>query len=123
MRTAAAWLAILALGLCGRAAAHVFPQEQVPGAGARLERAPAAVRVRFDAALSAHGCALHVEDERGRPVSGTSRVDPTDSAALLAPLPELPPGRYRVRWRAAGRDGDPVQGDYGFVVDGHPTAR
>ena len=45
------------------------------------------------------------------------QLAPGDNKTLTARVTQtLPPGRYTVRWQAAGADGHPVRGEYLFEV-------
>jgi len=99
------------------ASAHAFPEHQVPGAGAKLDRSPNSVAIRFDRALEPAFSALRVEDEVGK------RVDANDSHTingrndtLEVTLKPLASGRYHVFWTAVALDGHRTHGDYMFTV-------
>lgn len=101
----------------GAASAHAFPEHQVPGAGAKLDRPPKVVTIRFDRALEPAFSVLRVENSAG------SRVDANDSHAindsndtLEVTLKPLASGQYHVFWTAVARDGHRSHGDYMFTV-------
>ncbi len=101
----------------GAARAHAFPEHQVPGAGAVLDRSPKSVSISFDRAVEPAFSSLHVEDAAGK------RVDMNDSHAISGrsdtleiTLKPLTSGRYRVFWVAVARDGHRTHGDYIFTV-------
>lgn len=117
--------ALLVLGLmlfspAGGAFAHnISPQTASPAPGEILEQAPSQVRLTFEEELNEEGSSLQVFDLQGKQVDlGSGGVDLFDAqhAALVVDLPQLAPGAYNVRWRAALADGDASEGAYTFGV-------
>jgi methionine-rich copper-binding protein CopC len=105
-----------ALVYAGTAFAHVFPQKQVPGAGATVA-SPAQISITFDGPLEPAFSTLTVADASGKPVSvAKAIVDPKQPAVITVALPTLAPGRYTVNWAAVASDGHRTHGDYKFNV-------
>jgi copper resistance protein C len=52
------------------------------------------------------------------------RVNSEDPKLLEVSVPRLPPGTYRVFWKAVTRDGHRSTGDYSFVIkkDANPIS-
>jgi methionine-rich copper-binding protein CopC len=99
------------------ASAHAFLDRAVPAVGSKVRKSPAHVRLRFTERLEAGFCSVRVLDARGKRVDkGDARGDPSDSAALLLDLKPLPPGTYKVVWRAVSVDGHVTKGDFTFEV-------
>lgn len=107
---------IAGLAFASAAFAHVFPQKQVPRAGATVA-SPAQVRVIFDGPLEPSFSSLTVTDASGKQVNTEkSGVDAHQAAAMAVPLPPLAPGHYIVHWVAVASDGHRTHGDYAFDV-------
>jgi methionine-rich copper-binding protein CopC len=99
------------------ALAHAFPVRQVPGAGAVLTQAPAAVTIHFDSELEPRLSTLVVRDAQGAQVSADKgKVDAHDHTVLSARLTAVRKGTYHVYWHAETRDGHRTEGDYIFTV-------
>jgi copper transport protein len=114
-------LALLALPLAARAArAHATLVSAEPAPGSRLAAAPARLRLVFSEPI---------EGALGRvtllAASGAMALaaggDPRDVHSLVAPLPALADGGYRVAWRIVSADGHPVDGSFTFSI-GDSTA-
>jgi copper transport protein len=52
----------------------------------------------------------------GRTIALTTSGDPRDGHALVAPVPALAAGTYRIAWRIVSADGHPVKGSLAFRV-------
>jgi methionine-rich copper-binding protein CopC len=101
----------------GSVLAHAFPEQAEPAVGATVEHSPDTVRIQFDADLEPAFSTLHVLNGQGQPVGQTaSLVDPRQSRLLVARLPPLGPGIYKVVWRVVAVDGHVTQGEYTFTV-------
>lgn len=106
----------LAVALSAPAFAHVFPQQQEPGAGATVA-APARVRIAFDGNLEPAFSSLTVTDAAGKPVGAAkAHVDPQHPNVIELALPPLAAGKYTVNWAAVAADGHRTHGDYTFTV-------
>lgn len=100
----------------GAAFAHVFPQRQMPGAGAAVA-SPAQVTITFDGPLEPAFSSLKVNNAAGAQVNtAKSRVDPKQPDVMSIALPPLAAGRYTVHWAAVASDGHRSHGDYPFNV-------
>ena len=102
------------LSLVSPAGAHSLLLASVPSAGDVVTGVPA-VTLRFNNRIE-----KKLSQIRLVPPGGGARVLPVrvDGAvdALEAPLPPLPPGRYRVDWRVLSTDGHVVSGTFAFSV-------
>jgi methionine-rich copper-binding protein CopC len=89
-----------------------------PADGAQLAEAPRDVRAWFNLPLIEPGSGLAVTDQDERRVdAGNTRHDDVDPALLVAELPALAPGRYKVTWRVmAANDLDYNEGSFTFTV-------
>ena len=98
--------------------AHAFPVNNMPGAGASLEKAPTAVSIEFDGELEPVFSKLIVKDVNGMQVSqGQGQVEESNAKILTTKLNKIGPGQYHVYWNVVSRDGHRTQGDYTFTVE------
>ncbi|HSK37645.1 MAG TPA: copper resistance CopC family protein, partial [Actinomycetota bacterium] len=82
------------------AAAHGVLASSEPAGGSSLERAPAAVTLRFTERPDPGLSSVRVLDSRGRVVAGgPTRPVPGRPSELRVSLAELPAGGYTVTWR------------------------
>jgi methionine-rich copper-binding protein CopC len=106
--------AALAVFLASAASAHSLLLASVPAAET-VVASPPAITLRFNNRVE-----KKLSQIRLVPAQGSPRVLPvrTDGAVdtLEAPLPPLPPGRYRVEWRVLSTDGHVVSGVFAFRV-------
>lgn len=111
-------LAVSALiALCGFTYMHLHLKASLPAADSTVQSAPSQIMLIF----STHPEAAFSRVQLMRPDSTlvpTDKLTGTpDSLALAAPITgKMGPGRYTVRWRAAGRDGHPSSGEFAFIV-------
>jgi len=96
------------------ALAHSLLLESSPAAGATVAPPPE-VRLRFNGRLEKRLSRLALVDERGdrRPLALDASGGPD---RLQAPLPPLPPGRYRLEWQVLSTDGHVVSGSFAFQI-------
>jgi copper transport protein len=117
-RRAAAALLLLLL-YPAVAAAHQRLLGTSPARDGVVAVVPHEIRLRFYEPVQLVFTTIRLVDADGAPVAlGDARV-PADSATVLV-VPVAGPlrsGRYTVRWATASRDGHPVQGEFGFVID------
>ncbi len=113
------WARLLALLLAlillpTLAQAHAVLMESSPADGARVERPPAEIRLRFNEPVTP--VAIHAFGPGGALVLPGPAVASDD--ALRVPLPPLPatPGPYTVSYRVTSGDGHPVAGSLLFGV-------
>jgi putative copper export protein/methionine-rich copper-binding protein CopC len=119
-RAVAALLAVLLCLAPSLARAHTHLVRSEPAAGARLDRAPTALRLVFSEQVQLPFTRVRLlgADERERPL-GILSAEGGTGAALLVPITgALAPGRYAVAWQTGGRDGHPVRGRFSFTVLG-----
>jgi methionine-rich copper-binding protein CopC len=110
------FVAALAIaGLATPAFAHAFLQRAEPGAGATLKAPPTRVALVFSEKLEPVFSGIAVSDVAGRNVEAGAAV--FSGNAMVAPLRQLPPGRYRVVWHAVSVDTHRTEGAYSFTVN------
>ncbi|MDQ1710760.1 MAG: copper transport protein [Frankiaceae bacterium] len=117
-RATVALVALLALGLAAPAAsAHAVLVSTDPAAGAVLDRAPAAVTLRFGEAVEASFGAIRVYDANARRVDDGAVGHPGGHGNTVAVgLRPLTNGAYVVTWRVVSADSHPVHGAFTFQV-------
>jgi methionine-rich copper-binding protein CopC/uncharacterized membrane protein len=100
------------------AAAHGVLESSEPAGGRSLERAPAAVTLRFSERPDPGLSTVRVLDSGGRVVAGgPARPVAGRPLELRVPLAELPAGGYTVTWRIVSAvDGHRTDGVFGFGV-------
>src|SRR5437763_1165395 len=109
--------ALLAATFAGVASAHGFLEHASPRVGSVVERAPAQVSLWFTQELEPTLSSVHVLDATGKQVDAKDKqVDAKDASIMRVSLPPLPPGKYRVVWRAQSVDTHAAEGDFTFEV-------
>jgi copper resistance protein C len=97
------------------ASAHAFLDHAVPKVGGAVAAPPATVHIWFTQDLEPAFSSIEVVDAAGK------RVDKDDSTVqagseMLVSLKPLPPGKYKVRWRALSVDTHETTGTFTFTV-------
>jgi methionine-rich copper-binding protein CopC len=102
----------------GQALAHAQLVKADPKVGSTIAAAPARVWLQFDEVIRPAASGVQLVEPDGKAVVLTPLAhDPKNTRAVTAPLPpNLPAGRYLVRWRALSPDGHRTQGDFGFTI-------
>jgi copper transport protein len=112
---AAALGVLLVVLLAAPASAHASLVAIDPPDGARLDAAPAEVRLTFSERVSADLGGVRVLGPDGAQVEqGATTVDGTEVAVALQP--DLPEGTYVITYRVVSADGHPVRGASVFGV-------
>ncbi|HET6763912.1 MAG TPA: copper resistance CopC family protein, partial [Longimicrobiaceae bacterium] len=111
-----AFAAVLLLVSARAADAHAGLVSSSPAAGDTLRAAPRRLVLRFTEPVEASSSGVVLLTPDGGSLTLAPRPDPTDVAALVADLPPLAPGGYRVEWRTLSADGHPVDGTFVFYV-------
>lgn len=99
------------------ALAHTRLEASSPQANSVVSPAPAQLRLQFSDPLELPFSKVKLVDEGGAVVTPSKiAVDPANAKALLATIPVLHAGAYRVQWSTVTRDGHKVKGEYSFRV-------
>src|ERR687895_547068 len=100
------------------AAAHGALASSEPAGGSSLERAPAAVTLRFTERPDPGLSTVRVLDSRGRVAAGgPAQPVPGRPEELRVPVAGLPAGGYTVAWRIVSAvDGHRTDGVFGFGI-------
>jgi copper resistance protein C len=97
--------------------AHASLDRSDPKVGTTLKSSPETIRIWFDCDIESGSSQIVVRNAENKIVDkGDSRVDAADPKLLQVSVPVLPPGRYRVIWSVAVRDGHRSNGDFTFKV-------
>jgi methionine-rich copper-binding protein CopC len=99
------------------AQAHARLEASEPKAGSVVNGAPQMMRLAFNEALEQAFSKVVVVDGANRAM-GLQRVelDKADPKILVATLPQLHAGQYRVEWSAVSHDGHKSKGEFTFSV-------
>lgn len=109
--------AVFLLLAASDAHAHTALRRSDPAAGARLERAPATIRLWFRERVQLAVTRVRLVGPGGGETLLALAADPGDSSGVVAAVPaSVAAGRWVVRWQTGGRDGHPVRGEFSFVV-------
>lgn len=99
------------------AAGHAFVDHASPRVGSVVHVAPSEVKIWFTEQLEPAFSTLRVVDGDGKQVDAKDkRIDGKDRTVMRVSLPALPPGTYRVFWRALSVDTHVTEGDFTFLV-------
>lgn len=111
--------AIVAAAMVGAPAAlaHTKLEASSPQANSVVSPAPAQVRLQFSDPVELPFSKIKIVDVQGAVVTPSQiAVDPANAKALIATIPTLHAGAYRVQWSTVTRDGHKVKGEFGFRV-------
>jgi methionine-rich copper-binding protein CopC len=100
----------------GAAGAHSLLLESVPASGATLTAPPRELMLRFNNRIEKSLSRVRLVDGQG--AGGPLAVTAGDGAAdrLIAALPPLGAGRWRVEWQVLSTDGHVVSGRFDFTL-------
>ena len=107
---------LCALAMGSDANAHAFLAKSNPAVGATVA-APKTLRLEFTEAVELAFSGIDVANGSGGAVPARNvRLDPNDRKVLLADVPPLTPGAYRVKWHVVSVDTHRTEGDFAFSV-------
>lgn len=110
-------VAFAALATAPCAFAHAFLDHADPRVGSTVDHAPSQVTLRFTEALEPAFSKVKVLDANGHEVDAKDgAVDANDRTVMHATVRNLPPGKYRVEWRAVSADTHVTSGNFTFEV-------
>jgi hypothetical protein len=99
------------------ASAHAFLDHAAPAVGSTVHGSPSSIKLWFTQPLEPAFTTIKVLDQAGKQVdNGDKAVDAADDTLLRISLPQLPPGTYRVVWRALSVDTHVTEGAFTFDV-------
>jgi len=107
---------IFAFAAPGKAEAHAFLLKSIPAVGATV-KASDMLRLEFSEGVELAFSGIDVSSGAGSAVATKNvRFNGADHKVLLADLPPLLPGTYRVKWHAVSVDTHRTEGDFSFTV-------
>ena len=113
----AAVIAVAAVMIFHAAAiAHVALLASQPAANSVLPASPPSLRLEFSEPVEPAVAHLSIVETAGRAIPLTPANDPHDAYVIVATVPTLAPGGYRVQWHVVSEDGHPVGGSFTFTV-------
>ena len=110
-------LLALALTLAAAAAAHAHSLllSSVPAANAVLTTSPPSITLRFNNRIEKRLSRVRLVDEHGTTATApTTRAEGESAETLVAAVPPLAAGAWRVEWQVFSTDGHVVSGSYQF---------
>jgi methionine-rich copper-binding protein CopC len=111
--------AIAAFGcvITSAAFAHAKLESSTPPANAVVSPAPTELRLQFNERLELPFSKVKLVDERGAVIEASKpAADGANLNSLVAKVPALHAGAYRVQWSTVTRDGHKVKGEFSFRV-------
>jgi methionine-rich copper-binding protein CopC len=97
------------------AVAHSLLLASSPAANAVVTASPPYLVLRFNNRIEKRLSRVRLVDERGTVATApTAHADDETAESLLAAVPPLAPGRWRVEWQVFSTDGHVVTGSYQF---------
>ena len=106
----------LLLAVAGPALAHSLLLESAPGAGATLAASPSTLMLRFNNRIEKPLSRVRLVDASGAPQALTLSPNAGGADRLVATMPPLGPGTWRVEWQVLSTDGHVVAGRFQFTV-------
>jgi copper transport protein len=100
--------------------AHAVLMESVPGDGASLTAAPAAVTLRFNEPVTP--IRIQLLDQQGRDMTDPQSAVAVNETVRLALPPGLPNGLYVASYRVTSADGHPVASSFTFGIGVTPQS-
>ncbi len=117
MRIPAMLSAALLLLPPGAALAHARLVKADPAVGSSVDKAPSQLRLRFNEVIRPAASGVRLTWPDGHSAVLNLAKDAENPETVIAAAPGvLPPGPYKVEWRALSPDGHHTQGDYGFTI-------
>jgi methionine-rich copper-binding protein CopC len=109
--------AALALGAASTAQAHAHLESSLPKADSVVDAPPKQLRLQFNEMLEPAFSKVKLTGANNAAIALTAvGVDKTNNKAIIATVPPLPSGQYRVQWSAAAHDGHVTKGELSFRV-------
>ena len=107
--------AVLVLASVAPADAHSLLLSSVPAADAVLQTSPPYVTLRFNNRIERRLSRVRLVDEHGAVAPApTAMAKDASAETLVAAVPPLAPGAWRVEWQVFSTDGHVVSGSYRF---------
>lgn len=114
-----AMAAVAAFGcvFASSAFAHAKLESSIPKANAVVSPAPTELRLQFNEPLELPFSKVKLVDEKGAVIEAAKpALDSASPKTLVAKVPALHAGAYRVQWSTVTRDGHKVKGEFSSRV-------
>lgn len=99
------------------ALAHAKLEASTPQANSVVSPAPTHVRLQFSEPVELPFSKVKLVDQEGVVVEPSKiGIDAANNKALIATMPGLRAGAFRVQWSTVTRDGHKVKGEFSFQV-------
>lgn len=99
------------------ALAHTRLESSSPQANAVVATAPKEIRLQFSEPLELPFSKVKLVDPKGATVAPSKiAIDKANQKVLVASVPALGSGKYRVQWSTVTRDGHKVKGEFPFSI-------
>ncbi len=99
-----------------QAEAHTFLVASSPAAGQRVLSSPLALQLEFTQPVVLGGSRVELQTSAGTSVPTGALQRSADGTVIMATLPKLASGTYRVTWQALSEDGHISTGEFVFGV-------
>ena len=114
-------LAIAAIALpalfSSAAQAHTRLESSSPKANEVVAAAPREIRLQFSEPLELPFSKVKLVGPKGAAIAPAKiDIDKTNQKTLVASMPALGSGQYRVQWSTVTRDGHKVKGEFPFSI-------
>ena len=97
------------------ASAHSTLESSTPGAGAHIAAMPTTIELTFVSAVQEAGATVVLADDDGDDWTAGDPV--VDATRVSSPVrPDVPDGRYEIRWTVTSVDGAPLSGVVRFTL-------
>lgn len=107
----------LATAYASTALAHAKLESSTPKANTVVQPALTEVRLQFNEPLELAFSKIKLVDQKGLAVEPLEvNLDKSNPKAMIATVPPLKSGAYRVQWTTLTRDGHKVKGEFPFQV-------
>lgn len=108
---------LLASTLASAAWAHAKLETADPKPASTVNAAPKQLRLQFNEVLELPFSKVKLVDAKGAVIEPSAvALDKDNPKALVATMPTLAAGQYKVQWSTVTRDGHKVKGEYSFTV-------
>lgn len=97
--------------------AHTRLESSSPQANAVVAAAPKEIRLQFSEPLELPFSKVKLVGPKGAAIAPSKiAIDKANQKVLVASMPALGSGQYRVQWSTVTRDGHKVKGEFNFSI-------
>lgn len=115
---------LMAFFITPQAFAHAKVVSADPAPRSVINRSPDSINILFNQQFEPSYSTIVIQGNDGKPLTTTKAiVDPKNKKRLVLSLPNLPPGKYTVSYKALSLDGHTIASTYTFRIKKEkPTA-